>query len=85
MASLAAIILTGIHSWSVGEGASGPHAAAVAVALALLCAHVFMALINPATRPALPGMIFGHVRRSWAAKHHAAWLEDQDRKPPTRA
>ena len=54
------------------------------IALVLLCAHVFMALINPATRPALPGMVFGHVRRSWAATHHPAWLEDQDRKTPTK-
>lgn len=84
LASLAAIIVTGINSWAVGEGASGPHAAAVAVALALLGAHVFMALINPTTRPALSGMILGHVRRSWAAKHHPAWLEDQDRTRPPR-
>ena len=84
LASLVAIIVTGINSWSVGEGVSRPHAAAVAVALALLCAHVFMALINPTTRPAMPGMIFGHVRRSSPAKHHPAWLEDQDRKRPSQ-
>ena len=78
--SVALIIVTGINSWSAGEGAAGPHAAAVVVALALLGAHVFMALINPATRPALPGMVLGHVRRTWAAKHHAAWLEEQDRR-----
>lgn len=83
LGSLAAIIVTGINSWSAGEGTSGPHAAAVAVALTLLGAHVFMALINPTTRPALPGMIVGHVHRSWAAKHHPAWLENQDRKQST--
>jgi formate dehydrogenase subunit gamma len=74
--SLAAVVVTGINSWSAGEGAAGPHAAAVVVTLALLSAHVFMAVINPSTRPALPGMVFGHVRRSWAAKHHPAWLDD---------
>ena len=83
--SLAAIIVTGINSWSAGEGASGPHAAAVALTLALLGAHVFMALINPSTRPALPGMVFGHVRRSWAIGHHPAWLEDQDRRPSQKS
>ena len=77
--SVAAIIVTGINSWSAGEGAAGPHAAAVGVAVALLGAHVFMAVVNPSTRPALPGMIFGHVRRSWAATHHPAWLERQNR------
>jgi len=80
LGALAAIIVTGVHSWSAGEGASGPHAFAVGLALALLAAHVFMALINPATRPALPGMVFGSVRRTWAAKHHSAWLEEQDRR-----
>jgi formate dehydrogenase subunit gamma len=85
VASVAAIIVTGINSWSAGEGASGPHAAAVAVALVLLGAHVFMALINPATRPALPGMIFGSVRRTWAAKHHPAWLEEHDRQPSSKS
>jgi formate dehydrogenase subunit gamma len=85
VASLAAIIVTGVNSWSSGEGASGPHAAAVAIAIALLGAHVFMALINPSTRPALPGMIFGKVRRSWAAAHHAAWLEDQDRRTSVKS
>ena len=83
IASLSAVVVTGINSWSSGEGASGPHAAAVLLTLALLTAHVFMAVINPSTRPALPGMIFGHVRRSWATEHHIAWLEKQDRKRPS--
>ena len=82
--SLAAVIVTGVNSWSAGGDASGPHAAAVLLTLGLLTAHVFMAVVNPSTRPALPGMILGHVRRSWAVDHHAAWLEDQDRKPSTR-
>jgi len=80
IAALSAVVITGINSWSSGEGASGPHAAAVLLTLALLTAHVFMAVINPTTRPALPGMVLGHVRRSWAAEHHAAWLEQADRK-----
>jgi len=83
IASLSAVIATGINSWSSGEGASGPHAAAVLVTLALLTGHVFMAVVNPSTRPALPGMIFGHVRRGWATEHHAAWLEEQDRNDPS--
>jgi formate dehydrogenase subunit gamma len=36
-----------------------------------------MAVLNPATNHALRGMVFGKVRRSWAARHHAGWLEDQ--------
>lgn len=83
--SVVAIIVTGTNSWSAGAGASGPHAAAVAVSLALLGAHVFMALVNPSTRPALAGMVLGHVRRTWAATHHSAWLDEQDRRRSARS
>jgi formate dehydrogenase subunit gamma len=80
VASVAAIIVTGVHSWQTGGDASGPHSAAVVVALVLLSVHVFMAVVNPATRPALPGMIVGRVRRSWAVHHHARWVEAEDRR-----
>jgi len=39
----------------------------------LVAAHLFLALVWPATRPALRGMIRGTVRRDWAAAHHATW------------
>jgi len=80
LASLAAIIVTGINSWRSGGDVAGPHSAAVLVALVLLSVHVFMAVLNPATRPALPGMVVGRVRRSWAVHHHAKWVEDEDRR-----
>ena len=77
-ASMAAVIGTGIQSWLAG-GEGGLHGAAVVLCAALLGAHIFMAVINPSTRPALHGMVFGRVRRSWATKHHAAWLAEVDR------
>ena len=77
-ASMAAVIGTGIQSWSAG-GEGGLHGAAVVLCAALLGAHIFMAVVNPSTRPALHGMVFGRVRRSWAAKHHSAWLAAIDR------
>jgi len=77
-ASMAAVIGTGIQSWSAG-GEGGLHGAAVVLCAALLGAHIFMAVVNPSTRPALHGMVFGGVRRSWAAKHHSAWLAAIDR------
>lgn len=43
------------------------------VALALLVGHLFLALIYPATRHALRGMVVGTVREDWAARHHAKW------------
>jgi len=77
-ASMAAVTATGIQSWAAG-GEGGLHGVAVVVCAILLGAHVFMAAINPSTRPALHGMVFGGVRRPWAAKHHAAWLAAIDR------
>jgi formate dehydrogenase subunit gamma len=80
LVSLAAIIVTGINSWRTDGDASGPHSTAVIVALVLLGAHVFMAVVNPVTRPALPGMVVGRVKRSWAVHHHARWVESEDRR-----
>lgn len=78
--AFAAVIYTGILALSAGgDDSGGPHAAAVVVAGVLLAAHIFMAALNPATNHALSGMVFGRVRRSWAAKHHGGWLEDTDR------
>ena len=41
--------------------------------------HLFMALINPSTRPALRAMVRGDVDRDWAAHHHSRWLESVER------
>lgn len=76
--SVAGVIITGVLAWSAHSEEGGPHGAAVVVTAVLLSAHVFMAVVNPATRPALAGMVFGRVRRSWAAKHHGEWLADRD-------
>jgi formate dehydrogenase subunit gamma len=76
--AMAVVIFTGILSLtSGGDDASGPHAAAVIVASVLLGAHIVMAVLNPATNHALNGMVFGRVRRSWAAEHHGGWLKDK--------
>jgi formate dehydrogenase subunit gamma len=84
--AVAVVIYTGIQSLSAGgEDSGGPHAAAVIVAMVLLSAHIFMAAINPATNHALVGMVFGRVRRSWAAKHHNGWLKDQSGEPQPKA
>jgi cytochrome b subunit of formate dehydrogenase len=77
-ASVAAVVLTGVQAWFAHTGEGGLHGAAVAMTAVLLSAHVFMAVVNPATRPALTGMVFGRVPRSWAAEHHGEWLDDVD-------
>jgi formate dehydrogenase subunit gamma len=43
------------------------------VAFALLVGHLFLALVYPATRHALRGMVRGTVREDWATRHHAKW------------
>lgn len=78
--AVAAAIYTGVQALSAGgEDAAGPHATAVIVAMVLVGLHIFMAALNPATNPALLGMLTGRVRRSWAATHHGGWLKDQPR------
>jgi formate dehydrogenase subunit gamma len=43
------------------------------VSLVLLVGHLYLALINPATRHSLRGMTLGDVRVEWAMRHHAKW------------
>ncbi len=72
--SVVIVIVTGVLSWSHG-GEGGLHGAAVLLTGLLLAAHVFMAVVNPSTRPALHGIVFGRVPRGWAEQHHRAWLD----------
>lgn len=46
------------------------------VSLLPLAGHLYVALINRGTRPALPGIIRGDVDAAWAAEHHQAWYEE---------
>jgi formate dehydrogenase subunit gamma len=83
-ASVTAVVVTGIVAWSAHTGEGGLHGTAVVLTALLLGAHLFMAIVNPATRPALWGMASGRVRRSWAAEHHRAWLNDLEGSAPRR-
>jgi formate dehydrogenase subunit gamma len=38
--------------------------------------HVYLAAVHPPTRPALGGMLDGHVDARWAAEHHPRWRPD---------
>lgn len=53
------------------------HDGAMFVAVALVAGHLFLALVWPTTRPALPGMVRGDVDAAWAAEHHAKWHPDE--------
>ena len=46
------------------------------VSLVLVVGHLYLSLINPATRHSLRGMTLGDVRVEWATKHHSKWKPD---------
>lgn len=50
------------------------HEAIALVSIVPLAGHLYVALINRDTRPALPGIINGAVDRAWARSHHAEWV-----------
>ncbi len=46
------------------------------LATPLLLGHLYMALINRASRPGLQGMISGFVDRQWAKHHYRRWYRE---------
>ena len=55
----------------------GGHKLATIALCVLVAGHLYMALANRATRPALRGMLTGEVDREWARKHYPRWLSDR--------
>jgi formate dehydrogenase subunit gamma len=55
------------------------HDGLVYVSLALLVGHLYLALLHPATRHALRGMVRGTVEAEWAERHHASWTPEEGR------
>jgi formate dehydrogenase subunit gamma len=51
----------------------GGHKLATIALCVLVAGHLYMALANRATRPALRGMLTGEVNREWARKHYPRW------------
>jgi formate dehydrogenase subunit gamma len=56
----------------------GPHGLAAGAAAVLVAMHVYLAVIHPATRPALRGITLGSVDREWAEHHHGRWVAAVD-------
>jgi formate dehydrogenase subunit gamma len=53
------------------------HDIATWIAVPLIAGHLYLALVNPSTRPSLRGMVLGTVRRDWARRHHPKWNADE--------
>jgi formate dehydrogenase subunit gamma len=68
--------LHGVFSNSNLDGAI--HNVAGVAIIVLVCGHLYMAVLNPATRHALRGITTGSVDAEWAAAHHPAWLADTE-------
>jgi formate dehydrogenase subunit gamma len=71
-----ALVGSGLHLWS-DRGAFAALMIHIGAFLAWIPAfgvHLFMAVVNPATRPALGGMLSGRVSRKWAEHHHGLWV-----------
>jgi formate dehydrogenase subunit gamma len=66
--------LHGVFSNSNLDGAI--HNVAGVGVIVLVCGHLYMAVLNPATRHALRGITTGSVDVRWAAEHHPAWLAE---------
>ena len=56
----------------------GPHGLAAGAATVLVAMHMYLAIIHPATRPALRGITRGSVDREWAEHHHGRWVAAVD-------
>lgn len=71
-------IVTGILIWMPGIAFASwvLHVSMAAVATPLIFGHIFMATVNPDTRPGLPGVFSGYVSREWAEHHYALWYRE---------
>jgi formate dehydrogenase subunit gamma len=82
-ALLAASIASGLYWWAKLHGVftnsnldGAIHNIAGVAIIVLVCGHLYMAVLNPATRHALRGITTGSVDAAWAAEHHPAWLAE---------
>jgi formate dehydrogenase subunit gamma len=58
----------------------GLHVLAAVAASALVAVHIYLATINPATRPSLRGITLGSVDRTWAMAHPGDWVAAVDER-----
>jgi formate dehydrogenase subunit gamma len=73
---LVALYVSGVDTIIAGTHHNlifGSHKLATIAAGALVAGHLYMALLNRATRPALRGMLTGEVDRQWARQHYPRW------------
>lgn len=73
---LAALYVSGVDTVVAGTKHNlifAVHKVATVGLCVLVAGHLYMALVNRATRPALHGMLDGSVDREWARHHYPRW------------
>ena len=76
------LTVTGLHLWREPGAfvALTLHVSGFLIWIPIFAGHLFLALVNVSTRPALRGMTLGRVRRDWARHHHQRWVDGVERK-----
>ena len=84
------ITLSGIVMWFAPSFPPGlvrwaypVHDLSMFMMTAAVLGHMYLGLLHPESRAALPGMLSGYVSSKFAKAHHAAWYE-RIRKSPTK-
>jgi formate dehydrogenase subunit gamma len=73
---LAALYVSGVQTIAVGTHHNlvfGGHKLATIALCVLVGGHLYMAIVNRATRSALRGILTGEVDREWAREHYPRW------------
>lgn len=77
------ITLSGIVKWFplffpnvIVQLASPIHTGAMFLMTIALIGHMYLSLLHPESRVALPGMLNGYVREEFAKSHHAEWYNE---------
>lgn len=78
--------VTGTLMWAKGTAlyAWYLHIACFGMAVPILGGHLFLALLNPSTRPGLPGIFIGRVPMRYISHHHALLLNPEAKGPSYR-
>lgn len=86
--ALPVFAFTGLLIWLPGVAWMSwlAHIAVAVMVVPLTLGHLFMAIVNPASRKGLSGMFSGYVDREWAAHHYRRWYRERFPTPErTRA
>lgn len=76
MGSSAILSATGVYIWIYNTALLGLfiHIGVALIMTVALGGHLFMAIINPATRPGFGSIVNGKVDAKWAEHHHPIWF-----------